>query len=357
MMTASKNSLTQKAVSLLLLIGAIFGPAVCVADNVQPVYLEIEEFKPDTLRVVWKVPLNQKIPAHVRPKFPKTFIATSPKSRVQVPRAQIEKWTMVCGGQALAGSTIGISGLEETTTDALVRIQLVDGSLHRMVLRPTKTQAVVPARETSGSLRVNPLEDSFLAATPWLYVVFFMVAYLLSLTPNARKRGVLLCAIALIAGSFSGHALGSRIDSGELWGARNLTETETKRVLQGLLLNTYRAFILENDDEVYAVLSRSVAGDFLEQVYLQNRETFRTGASKGTLSIIDRLDIKSIESMTHRHNGTINVVVNWDAYGTVKHLDHIHYRCNTYKAGVTLIPVNDYWKISKVELRDESRVV
>ena len=116
-------------ITFLLVTGVMVCPAVCdtaLADNVRPAYLDIEEFESGAFRVIWKVPLNQNVPERFGPSFPESFKISSPKKRVKTTNAVIEKWTMVCGTDGLAGATIGIEGLEETTTDALVRIQLAD---------------------------------------------------------------------------------------------------------------------------------------------------------------------------------------------------------------------------------------
>ena len=135
------------------------------------------------------------------------------------------------------------------------------------------------------------------------------------------------------------------------------SEMESKRILQGLMLNTYRAFMLDNDEEIYDVLARSVEGEFLSQVYLQNREALRIDATEGALSFVDRLDVKSIESMNRLKDGAIAIVASWDVYGSVRHWNHIHFRCNTYKAEVTIVPTEKYWKLTGIQLLDEQRVI
>ena len=55
------------------------------------------------------------------------------------------------------------------------------------------------------------------------------------------------------------------------------------------MLNTYRAFMLDDDEDVYDVLARSVAGEFLSEVYLENREAMRMDDTEGASTLIDRL--------------------------------------------------------------------
>lgn len=331
--------------------------SIARADNIQPAYLGIKEFKPGAFQVVWKVPLGQNFPAGMRPLFPESFKASSPVSRVKMPNATIEKWTMVCGAGKLVGSTIRIEGLQESTSDALVRIQLADGYLHRVVLRPTEISMTVPDPEAAGDKRESAIMSALGSAYRFKYIFLFLAALLLSLTKAARKRGVMLCAVALIAGSLCGHALGQLPVHEKLFGEKTISEVEAKKILNGLLLNTYRAFILDKDEEIYDVLARSVAGEFLMDVYLQNRESLRMDATEGALSIIDRLDIKSIESVKRQKDGSIAIVADWDVYGSVRHWKHIHFRCNTYKAVLTIVPVDNYWKLAGMQILDEERVI
>ena len=344
----------------ILLTGILFGLAFCnnaLADNIRPAYLDIEELESGAIRVVWKVPLNQSLPANFRPALPKSFKNSSPKKRLKLPNAIIEKWTMISGNQRLAGASIGIEGLDETNTEALVRIQLANGSLHRSVLRPTDSITTVPTSETDESKQDGNISFILQLADRWRYVLFFLAAWLLSLTPTARRRGIMLCAVALAVGSLCGHAVGRLPVYDKFFAQKVPTDMEAKRILQGLMLNTYRAFILDRDEEIYDVLARSVAGKFLNEVYLQNKEAMRIDTTDGAASIIDRLDIKSIESMNRVKNGAIAMVATWDVYGSVRHSNHIHYRCNTYKAKLTIAPMDNYWKLTGFQLLDEKRVI
>ena len=360
MKAAGSGNRTLTGVTFLLIAAGLLWPAVCgtaLADNVRPAYLDIEEFQTGAFRVTWKVPLNQKIPQRFRPSFPESFKASSPTARIRTPNAVIAKWTMVGGAESLAGATIGIEGLEETTTDALVRIQMADGSLHRFVLRPTERSTTIPAAGSTTDQRNTGAKLLLQWANPWLFVLLLVAAWMLSLTPAARRRGILLCAAVLVAGSLCGHALGGLDLQGKLPGSKTLSDAQAKRVLRGLMLNTYRAFMLEKDEDVYDVLARSVAGEFLSEVYLQNREALRMDDTEGARSVVDRLDIKSIQSMRRLKNGAIAIVADWDVYGSVRHWDHIHFRCNTYKAELTIISTDNYWKLTRVQLLEEKRVI
>lgn len=336
-----------------LTIGLII-PVLALADNVRPVYLEIEEQSSGKIRVVWKVPRGQGLPTDLRPAFPEQFRVVPPTKRVQTNDANIEIWEMIGGEGGLAGAQIGINGLMQTTTDALVRVRLSDGAIHRVVLRPTQTATIIPnlPREAGEPKSFSAFLLNFL--DHWRYLVLFAAAFLLSLLPGARRRGIVLCTVALIVGAFCGYALGQM----SVYRSQSIpSKAETAKILQGLMLNTYRAFMLQRDEDVYDVLARSVSGDYLNEVYLENRERLRLGKSGDAMALVHQLDIKSIDSIQEETDGRLNIVANWDVYGSVFHQNHVHYRCNTYTAEVAIEPTDNYWKIVTIQLLDEQRVL
>jgi hypothetical protein len=327
------------------------------ADNIQPACLEIEESGSGMIRVVWKVPLSQNIPSPFMPIFPQDCRVSSPRKRLNTGSAIVERWDMACGEQGLAGASIRIDGLEQTVMEALVRIRLADGFVHRVVLRPAQRVITVPDPASQPKEERTILGSTLRLVDRWRYFLLLPAVWFLSLRPRARKRGIVLCTSALLLGALCGHALG-RLPTQERFLQRGvISEAEATRILQGLMLNTYRAFMLDEDEDVYDVLARSVAGEFLNEVYLENREAMRMEGSEGASTLIDRLDIKSIESMRPLKDDRIAMVATWDVYGTVSHLGHVHYRCNTYRAELTMVPTEAYWKLTGFQLLDEERII
>jgi len=119
-------------------------PDFALADNIRPAYLEIEESASGNIRVVWKVPRGQGIPPQFEPSFPEQFRMISPRKRLKTHNAIVERWNMTGGEDGLVGAQIRLDGLKQTSTDALVRVRLSDGSVHRVVLRPTETTTTIP---------------------------------------------------------------------------------------------------------------------------------------------------------------------------------------------------------------------
>jgi hypothetical protein len=330
---------------------------VALADNTRPAYLEIEELASGNIRVVWKVPRGQAIPPQFTPSFPEQFRMIPPRKRVETGDAVIETWHMLSGKDGLAGAQIRIDGLKQTTTDALVRIRLSDGSIHRVVLRPTETVTTIPDPRKTEDEPNKPLTALLQFIDHWRYGLLLSAAFVLSLLPGARRRGIVLCTISLIAGSLCGHALGRLPVYDTVFNQNIPSEAEAGKILQGLMLNTYRAFMLQKDEDIYDALARSVSGEFLSEVYLQNREIVGLGNSDRAMAMIHQLDIKSIDAMVQKKDGRIGIAANWDVYGSVHHQKHVHYRCNTYRAEVIIEPTENYWKLVKIQLLDEQRVL
>lgn len=335
----------------------IFIATTLHADNIRPAYLEINETEPGCLSILWKIPygLDGK-PLELVPAFPDSFTTTSLAQRVEASDGIVRKWTMVIENGELGGTRVGINGLEQTATDALVRVRLADGSSFRAVLRPTEP-AVTITREADSLQNQQTQGGSILKRVDaWRYTLLIPLAWLISLSPGARQRGILLCALALGAGGITGHVLGRNPDL-SLRVSSLPPEAEVKRALQGLMLNTYRAFMLQEDELIYDCLARSVEGEFLGDVFLQNREVLSMQEEDAALTLINGLDIKSIEHMSRDSEGRLHVRAQWDAYGKVHHWQHVHFRCNTYEAEVTLVPTENYWKLTRVQVLNEERVL
>jgi hypothetical protein len=334
----------SRARSSLFILSFILLSPNCFADSIRPAYLEIVEQQPGVVDVVWKVPKVPGLPDILHPTLPASYQPTTPKQRIDSPDAIIFKWSMV--GDPLAGSSVGIAGLETFTMEALLRIELADGTTYRHVLIPTAPVYTLPAPQGAPERNGLPIRH-------WLYPALLLLAFALSLSPAARQRGIVLCALALLFGSLGGHAVGHALPRSD----PGLSHAQAKRILQGLMLHTYRAFILEDDEAAYDALSRSVEGKALDDIYLQNRGVLSFNDPEAAASLVDRLDVKTITSIIQKDDGTVAILADWDVYGSVFHWEHVHFRCNAFKAEITLKPNETYWKIVKLDILEEERVL
>ena len=130
-------------------------------------------------------------------------------------------------------------------------------------------------------------------------------------------------------------------------------------LLQALLHNAYRAFQLHDEEKAYDRLAKSLDGDLLEDIYLQQRKAM-LGLSKGLggEGQVDRIEV--LESHAHKlgqQPGMLRVTSRWLAHGTVSHWGHSHERHNLYQAHLTLRKTNGAgWKIVGMEFLDGQRL-
>jgi len=138
----SSRALSAVAALLLCLVQA---PSV-FAHALDPVLFELRERADGKVDVTWKAP-NARVPGvDLRHELPPDCKQVGEVERRDEEDATISNWVVDCGG-SLVGKTIGITGLE--STDALVRISLTSGLVHRRVLgaaNPSITVAGEPTR-------------------------------------------------------------------------------------------------------------------------------------------------------------------------------------------------------------------
>jgi hydrogenase/urease accessory protein HupE len=118
----------RRALRILVLL-VTFAPGA-FAHEVRPAYLELRQTGPEIYEGLWKVPATC---THV----------TEPRGSM-VNNAYSERWTVKCP-RGLDGSTIHIAGLSGTMTDALVRVERLDGTTQVTRLTPSAPSFVVEA--------------------------------------------------------------------------------------------------------------------------------------------------------------------------------------------------------------------
>jgi hypothetical protein len=326
-------------------------------DNVRPAYLGIENQKEGRFRITWKNPLKNGTPLPIAPVLPEGFKKISPRTVTKTADAVIHKWVVSAEGQALDGQVIAVEGLEATASDVLLRIKFQDGKIFRSVLRPNEPKVTVQSSQTKQRGEGSLVHRMLCRIDSWRVIVLLVFVGIAGMFPAVRQRGVVLCSIALILGSVSGYLIGNVPIRQVLPFNTIPSEEKTSQILQGLLLNMYRSFGYSDEEAVYNQMSRSVSGDLLTTVYLQNRNVMSIDEEDQAKVYIDRLDIREIESLSAAEGDGFSAVVRWDVYGSINHWEHIHYRCNSYKAKITLMPKGKYWIITHFGLMDEERII
>jgi hydrogenase/urease accessory protein HupE len=132
-------------VPLLLTFLFFVTSLTALAHEVRPAYLELRQMGGDTYDVLWKVPArgdNMRLGIYV--EFPSgTTNVTTPRT-LFANAASTERWSVRRTG-GLIGDKIYITGLEVTMTDALVRIENLDGRTQVTRVTPSSPSFVVAA--------------------------------------------------------------------------------------------------------------------------------------------------------------------------------------------------------------------
>jgi hypothetical protein len=276
---------------------------------------------------------------------------------VKTPDSIVRNLVLSSEGQSLEGKEVIIAGLPSTSSDVLFRVKFHDGRIFRTILKPNAPQVTIPLSESVEEPKESALHNILQRADSGRLFILLILVGVLGALPASRKRGVVLCSAALILGASCGYVVGQVPVREYFAGSSVPSEEKTRRILQGLLLNVYRSFSYGQDEAVYDQMARSVSGELLTTVYLQSRNAMQIEGEGKAQAYVDRLDIREVDSITDTDGGGFSVIASWDVYGSVNHWEHIHYRCNTYKASLILMPDGEYWKITGFELLDEKRIM
>ena len=165
--------------------------------------------------------------------------------------------------------------------------------------------------------------------------------------------------------SRSGHAMSSgaaalvalALSATSWWFAERamLDEDATKDMVAGLLTNVYRAFYFRDENEVYDVLARSVAGELLSDVYLEMRRGLVLANQGGAAAKVKSVELLEIAAEP-TEDQAIQATATWLVRASVGHWGHIHERRNRYQADIRLQPIDGAWKLVDLEIVDAIRL-
>jgi hydrogenase/urease accessory protein HupE len=107
------------------------------AHDARPAYMQVTEVAPQRYEVIWRTPVLSGMRLPVVLRFPaNTHNVTEPVLR-ELSDSLVERRVVETEG-GLTGTRIEIVGLQATITDALVRVQMLDGSYSTTLVRPSR---------------------------------------------------------------------------------------------------------------------------------------------------------------------------------------------------------------------------
>ena len=132
------------------------------------------------------------------------------------------------------------------------------------------------------------------------------------------------------------------------------------RIVSGLLHNIYLAQDFREEEQVYDILRRSVAGgpayrDLLTDIYLETRRGLELANQGGARAKVKEIELTDLEAEPGDDGGFV-ATATWVVRGSVGHWGHLHERTNRYRAELDVRPVDGAWKIAELELLQEERL-
>jgi hypothetical protein len=134
---------------------------------------------------------------------------------------------------------------------------------------------------------------------------------------------------------------------------------DARRVASSVLFDTYSAFNLTDEEEVFDRLAKNVTGNLVDDLYLDSRRRLTAGTREGTEVTVRDVSVIEIGDPVEAEGGGAAVTYDcrWVVTSRVRHLQHIHHRRNIYGGALTLSIDGGRWKIADVELVSEDRIV
>jgi hydrogenase/urease accessory protein HupE len=170
-----KHAVTR--ILLILLLTGLAAPAA--AHEARPAYLQLHQIDAETYDAFWKVPglgEDRRLAIHVR-FAPGTNTVGTP-SVWFANNAFLQRWRVHRDG-GFDGSSIRIEGLEATLTDALVRVERLDGATQTVKLSPSSPAFTVEAepgsREVARAYLVLGVEHILRGIDHLLFVLALMI--------------------------------------------------------------------------------------------------------------------------------------------------------------------------------------
>jgi len=131
-------------------------PGIVKADDFSPALLQLTELPGGWVEVTWKKPVKRNSSTlPISPVLPDFLTRVGNPLVRKSPTAWIEHSTYRSSLASLAGSVIGVDGLEAVSNDVLVRVQLTDGTQYSTVLRAGQRSYTIPERPSKFQVAVD----------------------------------------------------------------------------------------------------------------------------------------------------------------------------------------------------------
>ncbi len=160
--------------ALLLAVMALM-PIASFAHEARPAYVEIKETAPGQFSVLFRTPVLAGMRLPLVLQMPEDVRNLKPPVVDELADSLVERRWIDAGPNGLAGKRIEIAGLQLTITDALVRVELLDGRTIQAIARPSQPWVEIAASqsryEVMGTYIVEGLRHILFGADHLLFVL------------------------------------------------------------------------------------------------------------------------------------------------------------------------------------------
>ncbi|MDF0578815.1 HupE/UreJ family protein [Bradyrhizobium yuanmingense] len=118
------------------------------AHESRPAYMQVTEVAPKRYEIVWRTPVRSGMRLPVVLRLPDSARNVTEPTLRELQDSLVER-RLIKLDNGLTGTRIEIVGLQATITDALVRVQLLDGTYSTTLVRPSKPWIEIAASRSS----------------------------------------------------------------------------------------------------------------------------------------------------------------------------------------------------------------
>jgi HupE / UreJ protein len=131
----------------VVLAATFFLPAAHAHES-RPAYLEIKETAPGQFSVLWRTPVLAGMRLPLVLKMPDGVRNVKEPVTQELADSLLERRWIDAGPDGLAGKRVELAGLQFTITDALVRVELLDGRTFQTIARPSQPWVEIAASQS-----------------------------------------------------------------------------------------------------------------------------------------------------------------------------------------------------------------
>jgi hypothetical protein len=137
------------------------------------------------------------------------------------------------------------------------------------------------------------------------------------------------------------------------------TPVEARHIMGRLLSDTYLAFNVTDENTAFDTLEANLSEDLIADVYLDSRRRLSAGTRQGAQVTVKAVQVKSVDQVLSKSQShtSFTYPCQWVVTARVKHLQHVHDRQNIYLGELTIGIEDDRWKITKLVLKNEERII